>query len=157
MHQWPKIGPKENFGALQKNGAEGLSMTSTIYSLHTLKMCNAVSNIHDQSFVSILWDRWTNDHPQHPQHNQIWLEVKDKSRKFFKLHGRLVAYKNLCSKYDKIHFFPSKWSNLGLFKKNPLDNLQPFYYLLPSGESCPKTNHPNNLLQKLLVLLHMHP
>jgi hypothetical protein len=29
--------------------------------------------------------------------------------------------------------------------------------LLPSGESCPKTNHPNNLLQKLLVLLHMHP
>jgi hypothetical protein len=29
--------------------------------------------------------------------------------------------------------------------------------LSPSGESCPKTNHPNNVLQKLLVLLHLHP
>jgi hypothetical protein len=77
-------------------------------------MCNVVSNIHDQSFVSILWGRWTNDHPQH---NQIWLKVKDKSRKFFKLHGGHVGYKNLCSKYDKIHFFPSKCGNLGLFKK----------------------------------------
>ncbi len=145
---------KSKFWSPSKKKGRGLSMTSIIY-IFTLKMCNVVSNIHDQSFVSILWGRWTNDHPQHPQHNQIW--PKDKSRRFFKLHGRLVAYKNLCSKYDKIHFFPSKWSNLGLFKKNPLDNLQPFYYLSPSGESCPKTNHPNNVLQKLLVLLHLHP
>ncbi len=100
-------------------------------------MCNVISNIHDQSFVSILWSRWTNDHPQHPQHNQIWLEVKDKSRKFFKLHGRPIAYKNLCSKYDKIHFFLPNVAILGFSKKNPLDNLQPFYYLSPSGEIFP--------------------
>ncbi len=137
MHQWPKIGPKANFGALQKKGGVGCQwLASSI--VFTQKMCDVISNIHDQSFFSILWGRWTNDHPQH---NQIWLELKNKSRKFFKLHGRPVAYKNLCSKYGKIHFFPSKCANLGLFNKNPLDNLQPFYYLSPNGEICPPKNH----------------
>ncbi len=92
-----------------------------------------------------MWGRWTSNHPQDDK-NQIWLEVRKKSRTFSKRHYIYWSHaRTVWSKYlVNSTFFSLKCGGFGpvLIFKNVLCTTRNLFYFVTKSRSSITTKQP---------------